>query len=85
MDVLRHVGDELCPLAARHFEKIAPVKADRPALRCGKTENALEKRRFSRAVFAEQDADLAVAERERRAAQHRLRAAGIPEHNVFDL
>ena len=28
MDVLRHISDELCPLAPRHFQKIPAVKAD---------------------------------------------------------
>ena len=85
MDVLRHIGDELCPLAPRHFQKILAVEADRSALRRGETENALEERRFARAVFAEQNADLPVAERERNAPEHRLGPAGVTKDHIFQL
>ena len=85
MDVLRHISDELCPLAPRHFQKIPAVEADRAALRRGKAENALKKRRFARAVFAEKDPDLAVVERERNAPEHRLGPAGIPKDYIFQL
>ena len=85
MDVLRHIGDELCPLAPRHFQKILAVEADRSALRRGETENALEERRFARAVFAEKDPDLAVVERERNAPEHRLGPAGVTKDHIFQL
>ena len=85
MDVLRHISDELCPLAPRHFQKILAVEADRSALRRGETENAPEERRFARAVFAEQNADLPVAERERNAPEHRLGPAGVTKDHIFQL
>ena len=85
VDVLRHVGNELCPLAPRHFQKILAVEADRAALRRGKAENALKERRFARAVFAEENADLPVVERERNAPEHRLRPAGIAKDHIFEL
>ena len=47
--------------------------------------NALKKRRFARAVFAEKDPDLAVVERERNAPEHRLGPAGIPKDYIFQL
>ena len=85
MDVLRHISDELRSLAPRHFQKILAVEADRSALRRGKAENALKKRRFARAVFSEKDPDLPIAERERNAPEHRLGPAGITKDYIFQL
>ena len=59
---LRDIGDAACPLPAVHLREILSVKPETSAFRSLNTQDVFEQRRLARAVFAQQNADLAVAE-----------------------
>ena len=76
-DVLRHIGDAPCPLPPGQGRQLLPIEADGAAVRGADAQQIPEQRGLAGAVAAQQDADLAVPQRQRRVPQHRRAAAAV--------
>ena len=82
--MLGHIGDAPCPLATGHMQQILPVKQHPPLIGIVDAQNILKQRGLTAAVLAQNNADLAVLQRQIHAPQHLRRTLAVAKLQVFN-